>query len=182
MRGFLKVAALVAGMAFADGALATGWTQETSPPSAVELAAVQAMLTTRGGNGAALWRQSNVRFAESITGGQVIPVEAQPAFLRSYGRTTTAPAALSEIDVAFAGAFASAMTAEERANPDSISAERLAELTQAAEPGVANLTQEIHVAGLADGCRESRARAYLCAAMDIMVGPSNRWMRTHSRR
>lgn len=181
MRRLMTVAAMAGGLILAEAASAAGWGQDVAP-SASEVEAVQSMLTARGGNGAALMQQHQARFAETIADGRVIPLEIQPVFLRSYQRTTTAPAVLTELDTAFARAFAGAMTPEERADPAAISPERQLELNQAAGSGVSELMHEIHAAGLADACAESRARAYLCAAVDLMSGVPNRWRRTQSRR
>jgi ABC-type glycerol-3-phosphate transport system substrate-binding protein len=181
MRRLVTAAAMAGGLILAGAASAAGRGQDVAA-SAPEVEAVQSMLTARGGNGAALMQQHQARFAETIADGRVIPLEIQPVFLRSYQRTTMAPAVLTELDGAFAQAFAAAMTPEERADPAAISPERQVELNQAAAPGVSELMHEIHIAGLADACTESRARAYLCAAIDLMSGVPNRWRRTQSRR
>ncbi|NBB53336.1 hypothetical protein GVN24_34215 [Rhizobium sp. CRIBSB] len=181
MQRFVTTALAAAALLVLTG----GWSgQEQRPAGATdaEVAAVQSLLTERNGTVSTLWRVERERFVADLSGNDsLIPANARNAFGRAYLRTTLAPSALAELERSFNRVFASAMTEQERLNPSSLSAERQSELTLLAEGAIGELLSNIHTAGLADACEESRARAYLCVAASIMTGTSNPWRRLGRR-
>jgi len=142
-----------------------------------QIAAAQTLLVARGLSASGLWRNQRESFVAGLAERNVIPENAQRSFGRAYLRTVLAPEAMSEVDRVFASGFAEAMTAQERADPSAVSPERQLELVRQAEPRMSPLLRSIHVAGIADGCEESRARAALCLGVDVMLGPNIRWRR-----